>query len=139
MAETQKAFTDWRLKNKQGERIPDELWEKALALLPHFTIGKLVRVLKVDRISLKRQAAKAGVSVEETKTRTTKTAKKRVEKKQIPHQFFELAQPVNQVLPDAVDRWHLKVTRQDGSRLEIDIPRLNDTSLQALIGHFMGG
>jgi len=47
------AFEGWRANKVKGRRIPQELWEDAIALYPEFSIGKIATSLSLSYTDLK--------------------------------------------------------------------------------------
>ncbi len=144
LAETQSAFTDWRMKNKKGETIPDELWEKALALLAKYTLSKVAGCLRLDASCLRKRATEAAVTFRE-KGPATKARKPKPKPKPKQNTFIEVVLPgddaeLNGGQSDATLKgWRISLTRNDGTRLEIMPPEFTDAQLQALICGFLGG
>jgi hypothetical protein len=82
LAETQHAFTQWRLHDKKpGMPIPKVLWELAFALLAHFTVTRVATALKINGTDFKHRAIAAGVLPKSTMNRRKKSAKKTVKAK----------------------------------------------------------
>lgn len=45
----QKQFTHWRQNKKsQGARLPEELWESALSLIPEYTHTEIIKTLRLS-------------------------------------------------------------------------------------------
>jgi hypothetical protein len=53
-------FEAWRRTRKQGERIPESLWEAAAKLAGAFGIGRVARALGVGYYALKERAPEGG-------------------------------------------------------------------------------
>jgi hypothetical protein len=49
------AFEAWRSTKTKGSRIPQDLWEKAIALYPKFSIGKISATLSLSYTDLKKR------------------------------------------------------------------------------------
>jgi len=144
LAETQHAFTSWRLNKKGKEPIPEELWEKAFTLLSRYSVSKLAGALRLNGTDLKRRALAAGVLVEEGKPGKMNVAKEKVAQEPKKHRFVEMTLPAEKTNPKAaqetsVNGWCLRLTRGDGTRLEISPPEFNDSRMHALVQGFLGG
>jgi hypothetical protein len=144
LAETQHAFTSWRLKKKKLEPIPDGLWEKAFSLLSRYSVSKVAGALRLNGTDLKRRAIAAGALVENGKPTKRDIAKKKVAQEP-ENRFVEMMLPAEKEDPKAghvetsVNGWCLTLTRADGTRLEICPPEFNDSRMQALVQGFLGG
>jgi hypothetical protein len=59
-----KHFAHWRRKKTNGERIPEELWKQALALLGNYGISQVSRTLRLSYTGLdkRRKVIEAGRS-----------------------------------------------------------------------------
>ena len=138
LAEIQKAFTDWRLKNKRGTPIPDELWEKAFPLLSKYTVTKVAGALRLNGPELRRRATEAGFVFTERSPRKAASPKKKTKPRKTT--FIEVLPTTDgQPAGEATNGWRLILTRGDGSRLEIIPPAFNDAQMQTLVHGFLGG
>lgn len=52
--EVKSAFKAWRSTKTQGSRIPQDLWEQAIALYPKCSIGKIAATLSLSYTALKK-------------------------------------------------------------------------------------
>lgn len=48
-------FQAWRRERHRGERIPEDLWQIALKLVPEHGISRVVQVLRLDYYALKKR------------------------------------------------------------------------------------
>ncbi|MCP4315297.1 MAG: hypothetical protein GY789_04535 [Hyphomicrobiales bacterium] len=145
LAETQHAFTGWRLKRKRGEPIPEKLWEKAFALLSRYTVTKVAGALRLNGTDLKRRATAAGVLGEDGKPGKVEVAKAKVEQEPRENRFVEMILPAEmenakvERVGASSNGWCFKLTRADGAQLEIIPPEFNDARMHALVQGFLGG
>jgi hypothetical protein len=55
LAATKRAFEHWRARRPRGERIPDELWAKAVAAAETHGVSRAATTLRLDYYALKRR------------------------------------------------------------------------------------
>jgi hypothetical protein len=53
-------FSHWRSKKKRGERIPEQLWSQAIALVDSYGISQVTRTLRLSGQDLNRRRGVAG-------------------------------------------------------------------------------
>ena len=143
LAETQHVFTGWRVAQKKGEPIPDELWEKALGLLSHFPMKKVAKALRLNEEDLKNRALMAGLMAEEAKPAKMKPRQARAKKKPAKSQFMEMVLSPKVESPqkeaEGEREWRITLIRGDGTRLEIIPPEFDDARMQGLVRGLIGG
>ncbi len=96
-------FQAWRRQRTRGQRIPEELWQAAVALYPRYSVYKISRTLRLDHMDLK---ARVGLG-----------EKRRSKGRQEP-QFIEL--PFAGSTPDTAECM-VKVRDRRGSRIYIKV------------------
>ena len=131
LEEVQEHFSAWRVKRPRPKRIPDELWQEALSLLPQYTINKVAKALRLENSSLKKKAAAAGVKVVSRKSR-----------KALPPTFLEtnLEEIVVSGAPSSpLPEWQVLIKRTDGMEMTITGNHLSEAALAGLVGSFSGG
>ena len=119
-----KHFAHWRRKKNNGERIPEELWNEALALLGTYGISSVSRTLRLSYTELdkRRKVIEAGHSRQESGDDTAFVEIDRALVEQAPG-------------PDATGAW-MELERPDGLRLRIR--PTHGVDLLALVDRFMG-
>jgi|TARA_B100000315_G_scaffold117104_1_gene107382 hypothetical protein len=96
-------FQVWRRQRTRGQRIPDPLWQAAIALYPRYSVYKISRTLRLDHMDLK---ARVGLG-----------EKRRSKGRQDP-QFIEL--PFTSSAADTSECM-VKVRDRRGSRIHIKV------------------
>lgn len=142
LAEVQKMFTDWRLKRKGRETIPDHLWQTAMDLLSEFTLTKVAKALRLNGTELKMRATQAGICEPKEVKKKRKATSSR--SKGAASTFVEvlIGDGKNDDRRDGKpDRgWRIQVRRKDGAQMEITPPPgFGDYGVQALVLAFLGG
>ena len=143
LAEVQKAFTEWRAKKTHpSQPIPEELWQRAIDLLPAFSQTRVSVALNLSGAEFKRRAQEAGVLIDQPKGKKKTTRKKREPVHQ--QEFVELKIPSGQAFPQVEERsscsgWKLMLTRRDGACLEIQPADFNEHQMRAFVHDFLGG
>ena len=119
-----KHFAHWRRNKTNGERIPEELWNKALALLGTCGISQVSRTLRLSYTELdkRRKVIEAGQCRQESGDDTAFVEIDRALVEQAPG-------------PDATGAW-MELERPDGLRLRIR--PTHSVDMLALIERFMG-
>lgn len=51
-------FHNWRTSRNKKTRIPESLWEEAVALYPEYTVGKISSTLRLSHTDLKKRIKK---------------------------------------------------------------------------------
>jgi hypothetical protein len=105
LAEVAEHFDDWRRGKRRGERIPEQLWSEAIALVQRHGPSPVARRLRLSGRDLKRRCAMTGG--ERGGSAATAT-------------FVELAPALAVPLPPApCPSASLELIRPDGLRLRI--------------------
>jgi hypothetical protein len=119
-----KHFAHWRRKKTNGERIPEELWNQALALLGNYGISQVSRTLRLSYTELdkRRRGIEAGRSRQGSGDDTAFVEIDRALLEQAPG-------------PDATAVW-MELERPDGLRLRIR--PTHGVDMLALVDRFMG-
>lgn len=55
LAQSKKEFSEWRSQAKSGDRIPEELWRKAVELTQHYSRSFVASELRLDHNTLRQQ------------------------------------------------------------------------------------
>ncbi len=117
LEEVQGQFQAWRRQRTKGQRIPEELWQAAVALYPRYSVYKISRTLRLDHMDLK---GRVGVG-----------EKRRSKGRQEP-QFIEL--PFTSSAADTAECM-VKVRDRRGSRIHI---KVKGTGVGALLETLKG-
>ncbi|MBT8338706.1 MAG: hypothetical protein HKP58_00840 [Desulfatitalea sp.] len=59
LEQVQQRFESWRKLRKKGARIPQDLWQAAVSLSAHYSIGHLSQALRINYTALKEKVVKA--------------------------------------------------------------------------------
>lgn len=122
------AFETWRNERAKKQRIPDQLWQKAISLLQDYPISHVAKEL--------------GLHSGELRKRQTALNKQTISNNQIHEQtpFIEL----NQFLPSAntsVDigysNLEIQIERKDGARLTLSLNSSQTDIVQNLVTAFI--
>ena len=119
-----KHFAHWRRKKTNGERIPEELWNQALALLGNYGISQVSRTLRLSYTELdkRRKISEAGRSRQGSGDDTA---------------FVEIDRAlVDQAAEPADGAVWMELERPDGLRLRIRPSHRGD--MLTLLDRFMG-
>ena len=143
LAETQNAFTQWRIHEKQpGVRIPERLWNKAMDLLGDFSIARVASGLKLNGTELKNRAVAAGRLPDVPVKRRKKSSRSNLNEGPLPTFLkLEVTGGGSEPAPGqsaSRNGWRLTWTRSDGGRLEVEPPALDLTQLDAMVHSFLG-
>ena len=142
LAETQDAFTQWRVHvKKPGLRIPEDLWKKALDLLDSFSVSRVASGLKLNATELKQRAVAAGCLPDVPVKRRKKSSPRKRMEETLPA-FMELAVTGDVAVPcsersEPRNGWRLTWTRSDGVRLEVEPPAMEWARLDAVVHSFL--
>ena len=118
LEEVQGQFEAWRQQRVKGQRIPEALWQAAVALYPRYSIYQISRALRLDHMDLK---ARLGVG------------EKRKSKRRQEPQFIEL--PFTSSAAADTGECLVKVRDRRGSRIHI---KVKGTGLGALLEALKG-
>lgn len=128
LAQARQAFDSWRTGRSGQHKIPDQLWQMAVALLDEYRISHVARALHLNQTQLRRQH-RAGQHQAPLKAQTQERTS-----------FLEL----HQFLPvennaSAVDSatLQLRIERVDGHRLTLSLSSSQADMLQSLVTAFM--
>ena len=121
LEEVQGQFQAWRQQRTKGQRIPDPLWQAAVALYPRYSVYQISRTLRLDHMDLK---ARVGVG-----------EKRRSKGRQEP-QFIEL--PFTGSTPDTAECM-VKVRDRRGSRIHIKVKGTGLGPLLEALKGFLAG
>lgn len=102
-------FEHWRREKKKGERIPEQLWSEAIALIEDYGLSQVARRLRLSGRDLNKRRGILG------------SGRRRARRAELPVTFVELAP---EVVAQA-QRWQcapgcLELIRPDGLRLRIE-------------------
>ena len=102
-------FEDWRREKQKGERIPDQLWSEAIALVEDDGLSQVTRRLRLSGRDLNRRRGIVG------------SGPRRARRAEQPAAFVELApEVVAQAQRRACTPASLELIRPDGLRLRIE-------------------
>ena len=144
LEQVKKAFESFRAGRSGKERLPENLWGEAIALLKHYPLSVVCRELRLKPNYL-RQRAEAVRQGSTAKFKLHRTAKKPSAKPQ--QDFLSLtAHQLNTVSDNqqllqtnsSVNECHVMIERRDGSRLQITV-EMDWTRIEALCANFLRG
>ena len=118
------AFKAWRRQSKRCQRIPQELWDKAVMLCDDHSIGRVHRVLGLSYIDLKERVLKNRSSVRTKKFPLSPFVELRVPSKD---QFGGL--PNSQYL--------IELSRPDSSQMKIYSSKNDPVDINNLCSTFL--
>ncbi len=67
MEEVQEHFSAWRAQRPKPRKIPEELWQEAVRLVPAYSVNKVAKRLRLENAVLRQKALEAGVKVPDRK------------------------------------------------------------------------
>lgn len=137
LARTRHAFERWRANRRARTRIPQELWEKAVALLSNHPITRVARELRLDPAELKKRRHAPALPL----PRDTSASP----------QFFALdaaelnrrngSGPLIELTPTSRQLTHnnlrLQIERADGHRLTLSVPSSEWKQVETLCSLFL--
>jgi hypothetical protein len=133
LEEAQQRFEHWRQhKSHSREPIPEELWDLAVSLIPHYTQQKIADTLRLSTSNLsKHKRRRHGEPI----------SKKSVSKK--PSVSFIKASPPSPSNPKQ-SRFHescerIEIERSDGYRMKLTLRPGNPLSIEDMIQCFLAG
>ena len=101
-------FEQWRREKKKGERIPDQLWSEAIALVADYGLSQVTRRLRLSGRDLNRRRGIVGSG-------------RRRRRAEAPATFVELAPQIDaQAQRRQCTPGCLELIRPDGLRLRIE-------------------
>jgi hypothetical protein len=102
-------FEHWRREKKKGERIPDQLWSEAIALVKDYRLSQVTRRLRLSGRDLNKRRGILG------------SGRRRARRAEPPVAFVELApEVVAQAQRRQCTPGSLELIRPDGLRLRIE-------------------
>jgi hypothetical protein len=102
-------FEHWRREKKKGERIPDQLWSEAIALVKDYGLSQVTRRLRLSGRDLNKRRGILG------------SGRRRARPVEAPATFVELApEVVVQAQRRQCTPGSLELIRPDGLRLRIE-------------------
>jgi len=104
LEEVQGKFQTWRRQRPKGQRIPEALWQAAVALYPRYSVYQISRTLRLDHMDLKGRVG---------------AVEKRSSKGRQEPQFIEL--PFASSTPPETAECMVKVRDRRGSRIHIKV------------------
>ncbi len=121
LEEVTEHFAQWRRNKKNGERIPQPLWDEAIELVETHGVSQVTRTLRLSATDLNKRRGIVGAS----------------QRRQVPvaEAAFVEVEPVHIPVADAEAVW-MELERPDGMRLRIR-PTLG-LDMLALVDRFMG-
>lgn len=112
----------WRETREKRSRMPEHLWEAAVALAEEHGVYPVARGLRVSYESLKHRAAAS--------------AKNHTAPHQVPAGFIELS-PMATVGMRPVSGAFVELVHPDGAKLTINLPAENELDVASLAGVFL--
>jgi len=109
LEEVAEHFEDWRRQKHRGERIPEQLWSEAIALVEAYGLSQVTRRLRLSGRDLNKRRGPPG------------SGRRRARRAEAPATFVELTPEVvvqaqhRQATPGC-----LELIRPDGLRLRIE-------------------
>jgi len=102
-------FEHWRREKKKGERIPDQLWSEAIALIEGYGLSQVTRRLRLSGRDLNKRRGMPG------------SGRRRARRAEAPATFVELTpEVVMQAQRRQSTAGCLELIRPDGLRLRIE-------------------
>jgi|GEM_PF-837570 len=102
-------FEHWRREKKKGERIPDQLWSEAIALVKDYGLSQVTRRLRLSGRDLNKRRGLPG------------SGRRRARRAEAPATFVELTpEVVMQAQRRQSTAGCLELIRPDGLRLRIE-------------------
>jgi hypothetical protein len=126
LVRTRALFEQWRSTRQGRSKIPDELWQAAVALHGRYSASQLCRELHLSAGALRSRLPKA----------TPKTAVSRPVFVPLPAE--SLAWPTPAVATAAAEEIRLVWERTDGTRLHLCLPLSQWSQAEALCTAFLG-
>jgi len=118
-------FEHWRTKKQKGERIPDQLWSEAIALVKDYGLSQVTRRLRLSGRDFNKRRGLPG------------SGRRRARRAEAPATFVELTpEVVVQAQRRQSTAGCLELTRPDGLRLRIEPGEGIDAG--AVLERFMG-
>ena len=109
LEEVAEHFEDWRRQKRRGERIPDQLWSEAIALLEAYGLSQVTRRLRLSGRDLNKRRGLPG------------SGRRRARRAEAPATFVELTpEVVMQAQRRQSSAGCLELIRPDGLRLRIE-------------------
>ncbi len=112
-------FTTWRTERNHKGRIPDELWEAAVALSRHYSVHLISKTLRVNHSAL-RDRITIHTQKENTLTKPS---------------FLELPSPSS----SSISECHVEMENRNGERIRMHFTGEIDLDLLALSRDFWTG
>ena len=118
-------FEDWRRRKRRGERIPEQLWSEAIALVESYGLSQVTRRLRLSGQDLNRRRGIVGSG-----------RRRRQRRAEQPAAFVELVPEVDiQTQRQQSTAVCLELIRPDGLRLRIEPGE--GIELRAVLERFM--
>jgi hypothetical protein len=134
LVEVREAFQTWRSTRRRGEPIPDELWARAVALLPDHEVSSVCYQLHVSADRLRRRA---GINGELSPNNTQRPSQTFLE---LPIGMLSASVHTPVVVRESghtADGLSFEVHRADGSRLTIALASADWGRAEALLAAFL--
>jgi hypothetical protein len=147
--QTRRAFAEWRKHKRKWERVPEELWEKVVELLPFYSQYKIVGHLRLSQETFKKKMKIHAVKKEKSdvtglRSVTRSDCLKHEAGKGQSIEFVAtsvgnlFASKGQDELASTESGWKLSVQSRDGTRLHIQPPSFDDQRLVTLMNAFLG-
>lgn len=144
LEQVKRAFESFRAGRSGKERLPENLWGQAIALLEHYSLSVVCRELRLKPNYL-RQRAQAVRQGSREKFKLHNSAKKPRAKPQ--QDFLSLTASQLSSVPistqllqpnSSLSECRVMIERRDGSRLQLTVP-MDWTRIEALCADFLRG
>jgi hypothetical protein len=120
--DTRKSVESWRASRQRGARIPEPLWEAALALAERHGVAKTASTLKLDYYVLKRRLALDSVS-----------ANSNVDDVDAPPRFVEVSLPSTHTTAGITCTLEIEGRGDRLSKLRLELQGIALADLDALL------
>lgn len=119
LEDVEQLFTTWRTKRKHKTRIPDELWEAAVALSRHYSVHLISKTLRINHSALRDRI----------------TINNQEENTLAKPGFLELPSP----LASSISECHVEMENRNGERIRMHFTGEIGLDLLALSRDFWTG
>ncbi len=126
-AQVKDAFVHWRRTRSKKCRIPEELWDMAIALTAHHTPSQVATLIGQSSVKVMERMASTPVTV---------TSKPFHEQSFIQVDWHQMENKLPQPVDGPVS---VNFVRKDGATMGINYPSVHSLNENALISSFLGG
>lgn len=127
--ELRQSLDDWRREGRTPRRIPDQIWEQAVAMAAVYGVGPVAKDLHLDHAKLKSMlASKCPQGLVAARTQVH-------QEPLIPATFFELVAPAQ--LSSSLGQCVLSLESGRGGRMRVEVSGLDVPGLALLVREFV--